>query len=206
MPLNTLSSAGTFSFRPADVAVNIRRLWRRGELDRMAGLRLAHMGYVLQTGGLLPFLPVEDNMLLTARMAGQDEAEARKRVRLLAEQLGIDKLLEAMPTTLSVGERQRAAIVRALVPRPALILADEPTAALDPPHAARVMDLFLRAVEEQGVTLILVTHNADWALSGGLEELRFEVQEKDGLTTAILDDGAAPAENAKNAETEAVPC
>ena len=75
----------------------------------MAALRLAHMGYVLQTGGLLPFLNVIDNMLLTARMAGLPEAATQEQAMALSRQLGIEGLLRAMPATLSIGEHQRVA-------------------------------------------------------------------------------------------------
>lgn len=181
-------SAGAFLFAPCNQAIDAVRLWREKRLDAMAALRLAHMGYVLQTGGLLPFLNVIDNMLLTARMAGLPEAAAREQAMALSRQLGIEGLLRAMPATLSIGERQRVAIVRALTPKPALILADEPTAALDPAHAARVMEAFLSAVDEQGGTLILVTHNAGWARRGGLTELPFVMEEDEQGLTAVLDD------------------
>ena len=183
-------AAAAFRFAPDGRETDIMALWRKSRLDRMAALRLAHMGYVLQTGGLLPFLNVADNMILTARMAGIPRREALDRARALAARLGIERLMTAMPATLSVGERQRAAIVRALAPGPALILADEPTAALDPLHASLVMEAFLAAVEDQGGTLVMVTHNVDWARTGGLVELPFRMERDETGLTAVLDDGA----------------
>lgn len=184
-------SAQHFSFAPDAGAppLDVGALWREGRHDLMASLRLAHMGYVLQSGELLPFLSAEENMTLTARLSGMPAAEARDRARGLAGLLGVAHLSRAMPATLSVGERQRVAIVRALTPGPQLILADEPTAALDPLHAARVMEAFLAALDGHGGSLVLVTHNAAWARLGGLEELAFSLEEDENGVTAVLDDG-----------------
>lgn len=79
----------------------------------------------------------------------------------MSERLGLSRLLKRYPAALSVGERQRVAIARALAHRPSIVLADEPTAALDPLNADRVMDLLLALAAEQGVTLIVASH--DWA-------------------------------------------
>jgi putative ABC transport system ATP-binding protein len=150
-------AAAAFTLCVAGESVDVAACWRRGDQDRLAALRLRHMGYVLQTGGLLPYVTVRRNMALAASVNGlPDSAE---RVRDLADLLGIKNLLDAMPGTLSIGERQRVAIGRALASKPAVILADEPTAALDPRHADTVLDLFLEAVNSLGVTLVLVTHD-----------------------------------------------
>ncbi len=180
-------TAARFAFAPPDGVVDIMNLWQHTQHDALAALRLRHMGYVLQTGELLPFLNVLENMTLTARMAGIPTPQASDTAHALAKRLGIEHLLQAMPSTLSVGERQRAAIVRALTPHPKIILADEPTAALDPYHAARVMEAFLQAVDAQGGTLILVTHNADWARQGGLDEIAFVLETGENGVTAVLD-------------------
>lgn len=177
-----------FSFSTAKARdVDILTLWRDGRLDELARLRLYNMGYVLQSGELIPYLTVMENMTLTARLTGLSEEEAIKRASAFAEELGINHLFKAMPATLSVGERQRAAIVRALTPDPEVILADEPTAALDPLHAERVMKIFLETVRQTESTLILVTHDVKWALAGGLQELAFTLMEDENGVTAILD-------------------
>lgn len=188
-------SASRFTFAPGPDAppLDVPALWAGERHDAMAALRLEHMGYVLQSGELLPFLRAGENMTLTARLGGMPDAEAEARARGLAEALGVAHLMGAMPATLSVGERQRAAIVRALTPGPQLILADEPTAALDPVHAARVMDAFLAALDLHQGSLVLVTHNADWARRGGLTELAFRMEEDEDGVTAVLDDGAGSA-------------
>lgn len=193
----------TFAPVPGEAPLDVTALWAQERHDRMAALRLAHMGYVLQSGELLPFLSVGENMTLTARLGGEGAATALARARDLAHALGVAALLGAMPATLSVGERQRCAIVRALTPGPQLILADEPTAALDPVHAARVMDAFLAALDRHKGSLVLVTHNADWARRGGLTELSFRLEEDDTGVTAILDDGR---DGSPRQATETAPC
>lgn len=183
-------SAKAFIFHTPEGDIDVMALWERKRYEDLAALRLAWMGYVLQSGELLPFLTVRENMTLPARLAGRDEREGARVAEALAERLGIRKqLLEALPATLSVGERQRAAIARALCARPSLILADEPTAALDPANAGRVMAAFLEALDGHDSTLVLVTHNAEWARAGGLAELAFPADGSfAGGYTAVLDD------------------
>lgn len=184
--------AVTFDFSPAENAaepIEIMDLWKSRDLDGLAELRLRYMGYVLQSGELLPFLNVGENMELTARLSGMPKEEAGRYARELAQGLGIEHLFAAMPNSLSFGERQRVAIVRALASQPGVILADEPTASLDPFHADKVMESFLDAIDKYGSTLVLVTHNAQWAKKGGVREIPFQLEKNaDGLT-AILDDG-----------------
>lgn len=184
------SSQG-FIFRPDGEAEKIDALWRRQEHEKLAALRLRYMGYVLQSGELIPYLTCGENMLLTARLGGIAGDEAEQTARGLAKVLGVEKLWSSPPNTCSVGERQRVAIVRALASRPAVILADEPTAALDPLHADRVMDSFLEALSETGATLILATHNESWARRGALDEVEFRLVADENGTTALLDDGGA---------------
>lgn len=184
--------AERFEFFPGGNSVHpvtVMDLWQQRDLDRLASLRLLNMGYVLQSGELLPFLDVGENMELMARLSGISKEEAHTEVGYLATGLGVAHLLSAMPNTLSFGERQRVAIVRALATRPKVILADEPTASLDPLHADKAMSAFLTAVEEYGSTLVLVTHNASWANRGGLRELPFKLERRKDCLTAILDDG-----------------
>lgn len=181
-------SADIFIFAPLETRIDIESMWKAGKLDALASLRLVHLGYVLQSGELLPFLTAGENMTLTARLAGMPEAEARRNAQSLAEELGISHLWNAMPGTLSVGERQRAAIARALAAKPQVILADEPTAALDPIHAEKVMDVFLDCVENYQSALILVTHNVAWARAGGFQEIAFSLIETENGVTAIVDD------------------
>lgn len=136
---------------------NVGELWQEDRQTELSTLRRENVGYILQTGGLLPFLTVEENMTLTA------EARALPNVRELAaelaEKLGIAPLLKARPGTLSIGERQRVAMGRALIGKPRVILADEPTAALDPVQARAAMQLLVDSVDRSATALVLVTHD-----------------------------------------------
>lgn len=181
--------ADEFTFSPAEKSVNIGPLWQEHHFDELARLRLQYIGYVLQTGELLPFLTAGENMTFAARLAAREDA--KHTAAELAERLGVSKLWNSMPATLSVGERQRCAIVRALAAKPDIILADEPTAALDPLHADKVMDVFLRCIEDFGSALILATHNAEWALAGGLKRISFRLIEQDSRVTSLIDTSEA---------------
>jgi len=181
-------SAGAFIFTPVK-QLDVASLWARSRLDLLADLRCKYMGYVLQSGELLPFLTTGENICFMAALAGLPKAETQENARSLAARFGIERLWNAMPASLSAGERQRAAIARALVAKPEIIIADEPTAALDPLHAEKVMEAFLDCMASFGNALILATHNAAWAKAGGLKEIRFQMEENEDGVTAIVDDG-----------------
>lgn len=157
-------------FSPRGRRIDLAAAWRRGQADRLARLRLSGLGYVLQTGGLLPFLPVQDNILLPARIKGL--AVAKKALAELSERLGIGGLLKKYPDRISVGERQRCAIARAVIHQPRLIVADEPTAALDPPTADRVFALLLEVSSFS--TLVVATHEAHRVTGAGFRILKIE--------------------------------
>jgi len=151
-------AAGAFSFRPGErPPIDVRRLWREHNFDGLGHLRSAHIGYVLQTGGLLPFLTARENIGLPCDLLGRDPSD---QIIALAQRLGITGQLDRLPRELSVGERQRVAIARALVHRPSVVLADEPTASVDPINAGEILGLFLDLVRQTGVTAIIATH--DW--------------------------------------------
>ncbi|MCU7856073.1 MAG: ABC transporter ATP-binding protein, partial [Candidatus Thiodiazotropha sp. (ex Lucinoma borealis)] len=136
------SGIGSFRFRPARGAepVDISDLWRKKQLNQLGDLRRLRIGYVMQTGGLLPYLTVRENINLSRRLLDmQDDG----LVDELAGDLGIRRHLDKLPYMLSVGERQRVAIGRALAHRPSIVIADEPTASLDPIAAERIMSLFI---------------------------------------------------------------
>jgi putative ABC transport system ATP-binding protein len=126
---------------------------------RLAQFRRAHVGIVFQFFHLLDELTVRDNVLLPAQLAGVRPSAARARATELLEALGIDRYANKYPARLSGGERQRVAIARALVNRPSLLLADEPTGAVDAATGADVIAL-LREIGASGQTLLLVTHDS----------------------------------------------
>jgi putative ABC transport system ATP-binding protein len=130
--------------------------------SHMARFRRRHIGIVFQFFNLLDDMTVADNVLLPAQLAGQPRARARARAGELLARLGIAQYKDTYPARLSGGERQRVAIARALVNRPPLLLADEPTGALDTASGEAIGELLLE-LNSAGQTLILVTHNPDLA-------------------------------------------
>ncbi|WP_329276152.1 ABC transporter ATP-binding protein [Streptomyces sp. NBC_00691] len=132
-------------------------------VDRMnetasAGYRRDRIGMVFQFFNLLDDLTVTDNVLLPAQLAGMPRARAAARAAELLDRLGVARHARVHPGRLSGGERQRVAVARALMNRPPLLLADEPTGALDSASGADVRDL-LRELNAEGQTIVLVTHD-----------------------------------------------
>jgi putative ABC transport system ATP-binding protein len=169
--------ADRFELLPAGgPPIDVAALWRAADLDALSDLRANHIGYVLQTGGLLPFLSVRDNIGLPVRLAGHRTGSA---VDQLALRLGIANHLAAHPERLSVGERQRVAIARALAHAPALVLADEPTASVDPLTADVIFDLFIELVRGAQTAAIIATHDWTRADNAGLRAAECRV-ERDG--------------------------
>ncbi len=130
--------------------------WQRRDLRR---LRLDKIGFIFQFHNLLPFLDATDNVAIVLQLAGADPATARARAIELLDYLEVGHRRTATPARLSGGEAQRVAIARALANRPRIILADEPTAALDSKRAGIVMDLLRRLAMEQDAAIIAVTHD-----------------------------------------------
>jgi putative ABC transport system ATP-binding protein len=130
--------------------------WQRRDLRR---LRLDKIGFIFQFHNLLPFLDATDNVALVLQLAGADIATARKRAGELLDYLEVGHRKAAMPAKLSGGEAQRVAIARALANSPRIILADEPTAALDSKRAGIVMDLLRKLAVEHEAAIIAVTHD-----------------------------------------------
>jgi len=168
--------AEEFVFFPhAGVRVDVMEAWRRRKLDSLANTRLHHIGYVLQTGGLFPFLSVRDNIGISRQGLG---LPADDTVEELAKRLNIERHLNKLPGQLSVGERQRVAIARSMAHQPSVVIADEPTASLDPINAGEIMKLFANLVDEYGVTLVMATH--DWGRLGnhGFRRVEFDIQQE----------------------------
>jgi len=125
--------------------------------------RRQRVGFVFQSFNLLPRLTALENVALPLMFTGAPERERLGRARELLSQVGLEGRLEHRPTQLSGGEQQRVAIARALVSRPAIILADEPTGNIDSVTGAEIMALLRCLNRDQGVTLLLVTHNPEAA-------------------------------------------
>ena len=121
-----------------------------------------NIGMVFQEGRLLFDRNVFENVILPLRIIGMPQREAAKRVRAALDKVGLLEKEKAQPITLSGGEQQRLAIARAIVNRPTILIADEPTGNLDADYAAQLMDMFA-AFNQVGVTLLLATHDAQLA-------------------------------------------
>ncbi|WP_275099390.1 ABC transporter ATP-binding protein [Sedimenticola hydrogenitrophicus] len=130
--------------------------WRVGDLR---ALRRDRIGFVFQAPYLIPFLDVTDNVALLPMLAGQPNAESRRRALELLQGLDVQHRARAMPSQLSGGEQQRVAIARGLVNRPPVILADEPTAPLDSERALGVMRILNRMARRFETAIIVVTHD-----------------------------------------------
>jgi putative ABC transport system ATP-binding protein len=148
------------------------------QVEKLAGAELAairneKVGFVFQQYNLLPKASIVRNVELPMLYAGVPRKERRRRALELLEKVGIPHKADALPGTLSGGQRQRVAIARALANRPALLLADEPTGALDSKTGQEVLALF-RELHAQGNTLVLVTHDPTVA---ALAERRVELRD-----------------------------
>ncbi|MFC3338938.1 ABC transporter ATP-binding protein [Paracandidimonas soli] len=145
-------SSGAVSLMGAD-------LFRLSEEER-AAIRARHVGFVFQSFQLLPNLTALENVMLPLELAGRPAADA---ARQMLARVGLENRLDHYPRTLSGGEQQRVSLARAFVMRPDILFADEPTGSLDSATGERVIELMFSLHEEQGSTLVLVTHDAQLA-------------------------------------------
>lgn len=124
----------------------------------IAEFRRENLGFVFQDFNLLDTFSLRDNIYLPLVLAGESHKEMEKRIVPIAEKLGIGKLLEKFPYEVSGGQKQRCAVARALITNPRIILADEPTGALDSKASDALLDVF-RQINEGGQTVLMVTHS-----------------------------------------------
>ena len=132
----------------------------------IAAFRRDHLGFVFQEFNLLDTFSIEDNIYLPLVLAGKSHAEMRRRIAPLAQQLGIDYLLKKYPYEVSGGQKQRAAVARALITEPRILLADEPTGALDSRSTDELLRLF-HLINTYGQTILMVTHSVKAASRAG---------------------------------------
>ena len=125
----------------------------------MAAFRRQNLGFVFQDFNLLDTLTLKDNIFLPLVLSGKKYTEMESRIAPIAEQLGISKLLNKYPYEVSGGQKQRAAVARALITNPKLLLADEPTGALDSKTSKDILILLEKINQQYGTTMLIVTHN-----------------------------------------------
>ena len=145
------ASAGRYFFDGRDVS--------RLSDDERTDLRNFRIGFVFQQFNLLSRLSAVENVMLPMVYAGYSRRQRRERARLMLERVGLGQRLDHAPSQLSGGQQQRVAIARALVNQPELVLADEPTGALDSRTGRDVMDL-IADLHQEGITIVVVTHDA----------------------------------------------
>ena len=131
--------------------------------NEISEFRNKNIGFIFQFHQLLPELNLEENIFLPSLIGKYSKSEYLKKLKDLAKLLGIEKLLKKYPDSISGGERQRVAVARSLINGPKILLADEPTGNLDSKNEQIIMDLFKKLNKELGLTIILVTHNNDFA-------------------------------------------
>ena len=132
-------------------------LWAMSDAER-SGLRNRTMGFVFQFPSLIPGLSLEQNVMLPLEFSHEEHADARERARDLLDMVGLGDRMAALPRELSAGQQQRVVIARALINRPTLLLADEPSSDLDQDTEAEIMEIFRRIHAEQSLTIMMVTH------------------------------------------------
>jgi len=135
--------------------------------NALARLRNRKLGFVFQGFNLLPRTSALENVEAPLVYSGVERSERHQRARALLERLGLGDRLDHLPTQLSGGQQQRVAIARALVNRPSLILADEPTGNLDTHTSQEILDVLSALNRDEGVTIILITHEPDIAARAG---------------------------------------
>ncbi|MGE3974978.1 MAG: ABC transporter ATP-binding protein [Bdellovibrionales bacterium] len=131
--------------------------------DHLATFRNRHMGFVFQFHHLLKEFTALENIMMPAKVAGLAPAQAKQMAMELLEQVGLTQRATHFPSEMSGGEQQRVAVARALVMRPQILLADEPTGNLDTANSKNVQDLFFKLKDQYGLTFVVVSHDKQFA-------------------------------------------
>lgn len=159
------TQVGSFELRTGEGAIDLADLLKRGRDAKICEVRLKHFGYILQTGGLFTFFTVRENLELPFRLS--DRRPDREAIESIARTYELFDHLDKKPSVLSLGQRQRVSILRALCLRPDLVLADEPTASVDENMADIIVREFKSIAAEFGTTVLMVSHDTD--LVGNLQ-------------------------------------
>jgi putative ABC transport system ATP-binding protein len=141
-----------------EITVAGQRIDRLGRAD-LAELRLQHIGFVFQAYNLIPVLSARENVEFVMQLQGVPASERRERAMAILADVGLQGMEDRRPGALSGGQQQRVAVARAIVSKPALILADEPTANLDSATAEKLMQLMRELNAQRGTTFVIATHD-----------------------------------------------
>ena len=166
------------------VFVDDKVIFKDGKLRmsdvEFAAFRRKHFGFIFQSHQLIPELTVLENIILPLQLNGLSRKTAKKRAEEMLSNVNLlEKLQDSFPQEISVGQQQRVGIARALIHKPSLIFADEPTASLDPTNSVEVVNLLLRLQEEYDSTILMVTHTPE--LVDGLDGvLKFVAEAESG--------------------------
>ena len=150
-------AAGLATPTSGTVTVDGVDIWSITDAER-SSLRNRTMGFVFQFPSLIPGLSLEQNVMLPLEFSHQEQVDARERAHGLLDLVGLGDRLSALPRELSAGQQQRVVIARALINRPTLLLADEPSSDLDEETEAEIMEIFRRIHAERALTVMMVTH------------------------------------------------
>ena len=170
--------AGVLPVARGEVCFEGRALGSVGD-EELSAIRRERFGFVFQYGELLPELTVEENTALPLRLAGQRKSDAFAAAGEILGRLGLSELRGRRPSQVSGGQSQRVAVARALVHKPAVVFADEPTGSLDSGNATAVLEEFLHLARSQGTAVVLVTHDTQVAARA---DNRYTM--RDGVLTA----------------------
>lgn len=188
-----------------EVFLNMRNIVTLGEKE-MSAFRRDNLGFVFQDFNLLDTFSAQDNIFLPLVLAGKKYGEMKNRLDPIAQKLGITDILQKYPYEISGGQKQRTAIARAIITQPQLILADEPTGALDS-HTGREVLGMLQQLHEEGHTVVLITHDNSIAVQADriirLEDGRVVYDGDSHAPEAIVQPTLLPETPEKTAEQEA---
>jgi len=160
--------------------------------NQLSDFRRNEMGFIFQSFNLIDTLNVKDNILLPLAVEKVSLEEMDKRLLHVTSILGIQELLSAYPPEISVGQKQRVAIARALVSHPKIVLADEPTAALDKKSGRDVVEIMQRLAKDQGTSILLVTHdNRILDIADRIVEMEDGILARDSQTAIVSYDSGA---------------